>query len=142
LANHMEKIDPSDLLGNGYTEESGWERDFGKAYCWPNLFLLVALFAGLIAVLRGSPRVELVGYLVFLVSFISVIVLWCFMRHSKPASPITGKKLSQYLNAKPTPRDASSLTGKPIVEVVYVDHDSKKFYKVVFLENDPIGSVD
>jgi hypothetical protein len=36
----MEKIDPSDLLGNGYTEESGWERDFGKAYCWPKSFSL------------------------------------------------------------------------------------------------------
>ena len=135
----MEKIDPSDLLGNGYTEEPGWERDFGKAYRWPSFFLIVAVFAGLITVFRGP---QLVGILAFLISFISLIVLWCFMRHSKPASPITGKVLRQYLSTKPTPRDASSQTGKPIVEVVYVDHDSKKFYKVVFLENDPIGSLD
>jgi len=133
----MEKIDPSDLLGKGYTEEPDWEWDFGKAYCWPNFFLLVAFFAGCIAILRGSPRVELVGHFVFLISFVSVIVLWCFMRHSKAASPITGKKLSQYLNAKPKPREANDPLVKPIVEVVYVDHDSKRFYKVVFLESDP-----
>lgn len=133
----MEKIDPSDLLVDGYTEEPDWERDFGKAYGWPNLILVVVFFAGIIAALRGPPRVELVGCLACLISFIIVIVLWCFLRHSKPASPITGKRLSQYLNAKPKPRDASNPLVRPIVEVVYVDHDSKKFYKVVFLENDP-----
>ena len=135
----METMDPSDLLGKGYTEEPSWERDFGKAYRWPSLVLVVGVFAGLITVFRGP---QLIGLLVFSISFVALIAVWCFVRHSKPVSPVTGKRLSRYLSVKPTPREASNPKEKPIVEGVYVDHDSKKFYRVVFLENNPTGSLD
>lgn len=133
----MKKIDPSDLLGQGYAEASEWDHGFGKAYGWPSVILAVAFFAGLLVALQG--RVNL-GGLIMLVSFVVILVLWCLFRHSNPVSPITGKRLTQYLSTSPTPRNAYASDRTPIIEMVYVDHESKKFFRHVFVENDPIGS--
>lgn len=133
----MNKIDPSELISKGYAEAPDWDREFGKSYGWPNLILLVAFLAGFILVFRGQVNL---GGLIMLVSFVIILVLWCFFRHSKPLSPITGKKLTQYLSTSPIPRDPYNPEASPIVEMIYVDHDSKRFFRHVFLENDPIGS--
>ena len=133
----MQKIDPAELVGKGYAEARDWERDFGRAYGWPNLILAVAFFAGLVLALRGQVNT---GGLIALTSFIIMLVLWCFFRHSRPVSPITGKRLTPYLSASPTPRDPDHPDTSPIVEMIYVDHDSKKYFRHAFLENEPTGS--
>lgn len=133
----MQKIDPAELIGKGYAEARDWERDFGRAYGWPNLLLAAAFFAGLVLALRGHVDV---GGSTMLASFILLLVLWCFFRHSRPVSPMTGKRLTPYLSASPAPRDPDQPDAAPLVEMVYVDHDSKKFFRHVFLENDPVGS--
>ena len=132
----MKQINPSELNGKGYTEVADWKKDFGMTYSWPNMILAIAFFVGLFLAFRG--RVTL-GGIVMLVSFIVLVVLWCFFRHSKPISPITGKRLTQYLSTNPTPRDPYDPNRKPIVEMVYVDHESKKYFTHVFIENDSTG---
>lgn len=133
----MNKIDPSELIEKGYAEAPDWGRDFGKAYGWPNLILALAFFAGLFVVFRGHTTL---GGIIMLASLAMILVLWCLFRHSKPVSPVTGKTLAQYLSANPRPGEKDDPAAGPLVEMIYVDHDSKRFFRHAFLENDPIGS--
>ncbi len=137
FANTMNKIDPSELIEKEYAEANDWDHDFGKAYGWPNLILALAFFTGVLLVFRGHTTL---GGLNMLASLVVILVLWCFFRHSKPVSPITGKMLTPYLSTNPRPRNPYDPDASPIVEMIYVDHDSKRFFRHVFLENDPIRS--
>jgi hypothetical protein len=138
FAQEMKEIDPYNLVGEGYTEARDWNNDFGKEYGWPFLVGIVGFIAGFVCLFTGTLSVNQAG-LIAMISFIEIIVVWSFFRHSKPVSPITGKRLTQYLSTNPTPRDPYDPDKFPIVEMVYVDHDSKKFFKHIFVETDPHG---
>jgi hypothetical protein len=128
----MKDIDTSALTAQGYSEAPEWDGGFGKPFHWPNLLLAVAFFGALAALVVGKIAIR-TGGLIMLASFIGLLLLWIFFRHSSPVSPVTGKKLAKYLNRHPKHGDA-------IAEVVYVDHEAKRFFCHVFLKNDSTPS--
>ena len=130
----VKSIDPAELTGSGYIEVREWDLQFGKAYGWPNLILAMVFFAGLLLALRGHLKA---GGPMMLGSFTVLLVLWSFFRHARPRNPITGKKLTPYLSTTPVPRNPDNPDSWPLVEMIYVDHDAKTYFRHVFLENEP-----
>jgi len=99
---------------------------------------IVGFIVGFACLFMGLLSVEKSG-LIAMGSFLEILLVWSIYRHSKPISPITGVPLDQYLSTNPTPRDIEDTGSYPIVEMVYVDHQSRKFFTHVWVENDSIG---
>jgi hypothetical protein len=123
----MKIIDLSALMAQGYQEAPEWDKNFGTRYGWANLVIAAVFFGALIVLAADKISVGVAG-LVLLVSMVSILVLWTLFRHSLPVSPITGRRMVRYATGRPR-------AGGAIVEIVYVDHDSKTFFRHVFVEN-------
>jgi hypothetical protein len=101
--------------------------DFGKPYQYPNLVLAIIFFGAAIALLLEKASLHTAG-LIMLASGLGLLLSWVFFRHSSPISPVTGRRLTKYVNRHPKQKDA-------VVEVVYVDHEAKRYFCHVFLKN-------
>ena len=127
----MKTIDINTLREQGYTNEIAWLNKMSAPYVWPNLICAILFFSAFICLFTGHLE-EKVAISIIIVSFVSLVILLVFFRLSKPKSPITGKLLEQY-------RNINSDDELTILEIIYVDHESKKYFSYVYIRNDDIG---
>lgn len=127
----MKTIDINKLIEEGYTNETAWLDKMTAPYGLPNLIFAIIFFSAFIGLFTGYLE-KSIAVSIIIVSFVSIVILLIFFRLSKPRSPITGKLLEQYRNINPDDESA-------ILEIVYVDHESKKYFSYVHMRNSDCG---
>jgi hypothetical protein len=123
----MKNIDAIQLIGEGYSWDQDWDRELGKSYWWPGCVLLIVFFGSGVSVVGEliSPTTAAVS---MVSSGVALLFLALLAYRSSPTSPVTGKRLSKYRNRSP-------LTAGAMVEVVYVDHETRKFFVHAWMKN-------
>jgi len=130
------QIDVNDLMKSGYKEENDWDGILlYKPVRIPLGISLLTCFIMMGVIFFTNQSIDKVRiYAIIFLSSLGICFLCVLiMRLMKPKSPISGKLLKQYYNKSPKGEDT-------IIEIVYVDHENKRYFTHVYLENGENGS--
>lgn len=121
----MKTCDIGTLVRQGYSEDPSLQRL--RASSWLIYLMLAVILGSAIGMFIDLIPLTY-GVTAMIIGFVAVLITTIIDRSIPPISPLTGKRMALYRNSLPAP--------DVMVEYIYVDHDSKRFFRQVTLQRD------